>query len=78
MIMCKKDPNEPAWAYVFRQFCEKPHAVLCCLAMAAVAGMYVDFRAVVQGVAGDISGVKKELIELNIRLTSLEHKMNQG
>lgn len=71
--MCKKEPGEPAWAYIFRQFCEKPHAVLCCLALAAVCVMYVDMRGLFGRLVSKVDGMEAQLTELNVRIATIEH-----
>lgn len=74
--MCTKLPNEPLLVYAFRQFCEKPHAVMAFIVMVAAAYIYFDIRNIFLRLVDKVDGMETQLVEMNVRIANIERLNN--
>lgn len=74
--MCKREPGEPLYSYVWRQVCEKPQMALAVIGLVAAGFLYHDLRDLMQSQTMTNLQIAKELRELNIRVSHLENRAN--
>lgn len=75
--MCKREPGEPLWSFMWRQLCEKPQMVLAFVGLVAAGFLYHDLRELMQSQTETNLQIAQELRELNIRVSNLENKYKQ-
>ncbi|MGN0869460.1 MAG: hypothetical protein ACI4O9_08075 [Akkermansia sp.] len=75
--MCEKKAGEPLYSYAFRQIVEKPSAVLACIGLIAAIILYVDLRDLFRAQTDTYRAVGEQLIEVNVRLSEIEQRLNK-
>lgn len=72
--MCKREPGEPLYSYMWRQLCEKPQMVLAVIGLVAAGFLYHDLRELMQSQTETNLQIAREMREMNVRMQNLEHR----
>lgn len=75
--MCVRRPNEPWYAYLFRQAAERPAAVLSMVGLAAAALVYADFKGYLHDQMQIQQDTVRILTELTSRIEHIERRMEK-
>lgn len=69
--MCTRRENEHIVVFLIRQMYERPLAVISLAALAAVAYLYHDIRAMIDSQTAAMTEVSRELITIRLKIEQM-------